>query len=153
MTGRILGSIKEGETTVEQQIILFYILLGKRFDVGRLINMKISAIRAKIRSDTMRKLALSFPSIITLLCRDVQRPKGSFEIECMQPITDKQIFGDSRDEPSVLEFHRAHWGNREYPSWVPPETTTEHPTGPPTDDDMPGPDVGSSSHAPFDPHA
>jgi hypothetical protein len=147
MTGRILGSIKEGETTIEQQIILFYILLGRRFDVGRLINTKINTIKAKIRSDTMGKLALSFLSLITLLCKNVQRPEGSYDSETMQPITDKHISRDRLFDPSVLEFHQAHWGNHGSPSWVPPQIALGILL------DMQGSGVGSPHQAPFDQNA
>ena len=155
MTGRILGSIKEGETTIDQQILLFCILLGRRFDVGKLINSKINEIKRKIRSDTMGKLALSYPSLITLLCKNVPKPARSLDCDNMQPITDRHISHASLDDPSVLEFHQTRWGNQGSPSWVQPQVGAEQLPSPPHDDDEDMQDQGHGSphFAPFDQHA
>ena len=135
LNGRIFGKIKLGETTMDQQIKLFYVLLGKRFNVGRLIYQKINQIKDKIRLGFLSKVTLAFPSLITMLCfsHNAKIPKGSYVSKNVLPIIDRDI--SSYEDPSVLEFHASKWGGRDSPTWVHPVIGAPNVPSPPHGDE------------------
>ena len=80
MAGRMLGVAKDGEISLEQQYLLFCIVLRKRSNVGRVMYNRIEAIEKSLVGDKFRKFSLTFPSLITRLCQNVQMQEGFYRV-------------------------------------------------------------------------
>ena len=106
LTGRVLGATKDGESTMEQQHMLFCIFLGKRFNVGRWIYDKIHTMREPLRKDHFGNMSLSFPSLITELCSTVPRQDGFYEVNTLGSLDQFMVANSDRNVASTQDFHQ-----------------------------------------------
>ena len=120
ISSRILGNTREGEVNVEQQSILFCALTGMRFDVGRLICGSLEYMKSRLICGKASKLSLSFPSLITLLCKDVPRPPGNCETAVKAAIDRTKISRADSNIPSTLIFHQTYWARKDESGWSEP---------------------------------
>ena len=99
--------------------MIFCIVTRQRFDLADAIYISFDNLRKKSKKGTLMKSSISYPSLMTEMCRvhGILPPPGAHYGRRTIAITQAEIRDDFVDSPSCFQWHRQHYGPRGCAGW------------------------------------